>query len=690
MITRRLTDFSPLLCVVISALITALSSTAHADSGFEDARPDAASAIDQAHNAAIEAAESPPPSTIDADVLDAVVDAHMERNLFDLEADADDSGGLATGAIFAAVDGHEVLRARGYGYADVDQTPIDAAKTTFNIGSATTSLTAVAAFNTIDDEDLALDTDVEAHLDDFDLPDGFDEAITLRHLLDHTAGFYESTTGVRTPSPDDRADLGEALRDHFPNRTRRPATQYQHSHHGAALAGYLVETTREIPFTDVLTEAVFEPLEMDHTFSSATTTPGEQTATGHTRIAGEIQPQRRRGVQLSPVDGVHTTAEDVAALMDFLVNGDDQVLSPDLHHQMLETSFRPHPEVAGVTPGFKEILRGDQRWLLTVGESPDGFASLLVFSPEHDFGFFVAYNSDLGSAVRFDLVDELLDELFPVDPPDDTLEARAAQTRVDEVVGTYRLNRTVDDGFMKPLGQMMSVRADVESVQIEFPEEGPDGPVEYAPHNLQISHPLDPEPSIWVPIVDDQGQRDLWRHEDGQATLVVERDDRGQVIGFSHDHPDLMTFHRTSWYDSGPLIGGLMAAFFTLFVAVTIVGPVQAIRRRFASETDDDSTTDERRRWLAVFYGVLATVFFVGYGIIAGRQVFGVPDWAPFIFVLPFVLTLLAPLLVLSAVQNYRQQRSSPLGRVFYATVAAGAALLPVFFVWWDLFGFQW
>ncbi len=663
-------------------LLVCLPSSALADDDVDEPRAVVSSALDAATAAAMEAMENDDSDDeIAADELRAIVDEHMERHLFDF--DDIGRGGIATGAIFAAVGPDGLIMADGYGYADYAETPVDPATTAFNIGSATTSVSAIPVHQAIDAGLIGIDDDITTYLDDFELDDGFDEAIAIRHLLDHTAGFRESTTAIRTPSPDERVDLGDTLREHFPQRTRKPGREYQHSHHGIALAGYIAERAQDAPFVELLAN-LFDSLGMDQTFSVAHTVPTQNIATGHGLVAGELQPHRRRGVRLSPVDGVHTTAADAASLLQFLVHGDPDVLSDDQHRKMLETSFRPHPEVAGVTPGFKEILRGDQRWLLAVGETPDGFSSLIAFSPTYEFGVFVAYNSGLGAVVRFDLLDEILDEVFPVDPLDEFHPARAAETRVSEFTGTYQLNRTVDAGFTKPLSQLMSVRAEVEPFEAE---NDPDSSEQLATHNVQISHPLSPEPTYWVPVADDP---DLWRHVDGHATLVVHRDEQNRITGFSHDHPDLMTFHRPSWHQNPSLIGGLLAGFLMLFLAASFIWPIQAIRRRFGKKSEDDSEPGERRRWLAVLYSVLAVVFFIGYGVVVGRHVFGVPDWATFLFLIPFVLIALAPLLVYCAVQNYRERRETPLGRLFYAIVAAAAALLPVLFYWWDLLGFQW
>ena len=100
------------------------------------------------------------------------------------------------GATVSVVADGKLLTARGYGMADTGtgETPaeaVDPERTLFRVGSVSKVVSATAVMQLVEQGDLDLDADVQQYLDfDLDTPKG---AVTLRHLLTHTAGSRRSS-----------------------------------------------------------------------------------------------------------------------------------------------------------------------------------------------------------------------------------------------------------------------------------------------------------------------------------------------------------------------------------------------------------------------------------------------------------------------------------------------------------------
>ncbi len=583
------------------------------------------------------------------------------------------------------------------GHTQINQTFGDASGS-FNLGSAAGSLSAVATLHLLKAEGISLDDPivdvpgvdaVDAFL--HHLNDGPNDAwstLTWRHLLDHRSGLGESTTAIRTPSPEEPRSLEQSLLDHFPPFVASPGERYQRSHHATALAAHLAATASGRDYPAFLSAFLFAPLGMDDAWSVAEGPDGRQMAKGHIRISGRLQPQPHRGVGLAPVDGLYVSTDDMEALLRFLSPPDTSGESPliDALHALQQTSFQPHGDVDGVTPGFSiRTLDGDP-WFSATGESADGFSSLLLFSPERQTGLYLGYNSDLGASLREDIIDLFRSDEAPSDHALATGDD--ASERIDEIRGTYRHHRTVLQGFMKPLGALMALRATIDHHRDDDLDE---------PH-MSMDLSMDHQARLWRPVADDP---DLWQSHDGHFHLVTYRDDDGGIAGFYHDAPDLRGFERLPAHQHGSLVAAAIAAFVMIFLAALIVWPLLALARRFGDgddqddqQSDADGATDDQRttaatRW-AVAYSGVALLFWTGYAFVAGRQVFGVPDWSPLVFSLPFLLILLCPWLLWHCIQHFQHQRGSSHYRLAYLAVTAAAWLMiPALFAW-DLLGYQW
>jgi CubicO group peptidase (beta-lactamase class C family) len=159
------------------------------------------------------------------------------------------------GAAVALIRGDRVLLAEGYGLAslelDVPVTP----KTMFQSGSLGKMFTAAAVMVLVEDGRVDLDASVREYL--ADAPERW-QAITVRHLLTHTAGLpdylSEDFDLLRDLTEDEMVRMAAALELEF-----APGSRWSYSNTGYVLLGVLVHRVGGKPYGELLRERVWDP-----------------------------------------------------------------------------------------------------------------------------------------------------------------------------------------------------------------------------------------------------------------------------------------------------------------------------------------------------------------------------------------------------------------------------------------------
>lgn len=154
----------------------------------------------------------------------------------------------------------DLLLAKGYGLANVEDARPMTAQTTFNLGSGAKAFTALAVLTLEEQRKLTLDDDVRKYVPG--LPD-YGPPIRIRDLLQHTSGLRDYGTlellgGRQTPSMPEFVAL--MARQQRPNFT--PGTKHEYSHSDFVIAGLIVERIVREPFGAYLERDVLGPLGM--------------------------------------------------------------------------------------------------------------------------------------------------------------------------------------------------------------------------------------------------------------------------------------------------------------------------------------------------------------------------------------------------------------------------------------------
>lgn len=186
------------------------------------------------------------------ETLNRVFDDLYDRDLF--------SG------VVSLSNGDSVLWQAAYGLADRGAKIANTLQTRFNIGSINKMWTALAVMQLVEQGKLQLTDTVDQHLGAEWLAPAVAKTITIRQLLDHTAGLgnYFSERFERSSRRDFRsvADFGVLVFDRKPAYV--PGSQSSYSDIGFLLAGAIIEKVAQRDYFDHIRAQITGPLGMEN------------------------------------------------------------------------------------------------------------------------------------------------------------------------------------------------------------------------------------------------------------------------------------------------------------------------------------------------------------------------------------------------------------------------------------------
>jgi CubicO group peptidase (beta-lactamase class C family) len=345
------------------------------------------------------------------------------------------------GAAFVFVQDGCVLFQRGYGLADVaTRRAVDPEATIWRIGSISKVFTATGVMQLVDRGLVDLDAPVARYVRRVGIPDTYPEAVTVRHLLDHTAGFDEIRPGTQAASREEVLPLDRFLETKLV-RIRPPGQTIAYSTYGITLAGEVIEEVSGVSFETFLKANVWEPLGMTRT-GIAPPASAEDVAKGYEVEGDSVVAQPWEWYHTTPASSVNATTADMArfivAHLGHGVASGTRMLSEGSAREMQRQQVTMHPSIPGYTLGFNEDFVGDLR-VLEHGGNMDGFSALLVLVPAFRAGFFVVSHRE-ESKLRDDLKWTLLERFFPAArarrPVPPTLPP-VEEVRADRFAGRY-------------------------------------------------------------------------------------------------------------------------------------------------------------------------------------------------------------------------------------------------------------
>ena len=238
------------------------------------------------------------PAVVLADAVDEFLVNHMKRHQI-------------PGISLAICRDGQVVRAMGYGLANVELDVATKPETVFQTGSVGKQFTAMAVMMLVDEGRLGLDDPISKY---FPGAPATWKDITVRHLLTHTSGIkdWEGKTDIdyrKDYTEDELVQVAMKLPPDF-----APGTQWSYSNTGYVLLGILVHKVSGKFYGDFLAERVFSPLGMESTRVISESDIVKNRAAGYTLEKGKLQNQEWVSPSLNTTaDGsLYTTTLDMA------------------------------------------------------------------------------------------------------------------------------------------------------------------------------------------------------------------------------------------------------------------------------------------------------------------------------------------------------------------------------------------
>lgn len=588
------------------------------------------------------------------------------------------------GAALAIVRGNTVVALKGFGLARVrDNRWVDSARTMFRLGSLGKLFVATAVMQQLQPFYKELDLDVNRFLD-FRVPGTWRDSVTLERLLTHTAGFDERVIGYAAPARDSIGPLGAHLAANLPYRGWPPARVIGYSNYGFALAAHVVERMSGLPFDRYARERIFKPLGMDRTFYiRVPDSLVKDVAEGHVCEGRSCTALPEVFSRPFPAGFVYGSAADMAQFLIAQLSGGisraGRALDSASVRRMQEQHFTADPMLPGMSYAFFNQRNRGHRVLSHAGSVP-GTNNLLLIVPDARLGIYFVANggrSAFGAALRDTLLALLMPTEKPAPAPPSTVTL--SDDYLKKLAGPYQITRYAHRTIEKfPLLFSTSVEVGMDEHRLTLPIGG--ASVAFAPID-----------SLHFREVGGERLIAFRRNADGDATHLI-----APIAVFGSELTG--TMERRAWHERAHFMNEyaswlLMVPLIVMFV----VWPALAIRSwwRERRASPRESRKYLRRTQAAVGAAILFTVFwaFFGFDFVARSTrmienasglVYGVPEEFRTEAFIPWVIVVLALMMVLAALAAWPGRWWDLLRRSLYTVVTICAVLTVVFLFRWN------
>jgi CubicO group peptidase (beta-lactamase class C family) len=208
---------------------------------------------------------------------------------------------------------------RGYGLRELHNSAKIDPRTNFRLASCSKQFTAMAIMLLVHDGKLRYDQKLTDIFPEFP---AYGKSITIRNLLNHTAGLQDYETLMERPetaetwTEDHQIQDAEVLTllEHTDHGMFPPGTQWYYSNSAYVVLGLVVAKVSSQPFPEFLRQRIFTPLKMDHTVAYV---KGQNEITnrayGHTKEGTTWQQTDQSPTSATLGDGgIYSSLEDLA------------------------------------------------------------------------------------------------------------------------------------------------------------------------------------------------------------------------------------------------------------------------------------------------------------------------------------------------------------------------------------------
>ena len=364
----------------------------------------------------------------------------------------------APGGVIGVVRDGELVFARGYGMASLEQGTRLTPESILDVGSVSKQMTAFAVVLLAERGQLGLDDDVRRWIPE--MPD-FGHTITVRHLVHHLSGLREiyDASALAGYQGGDGISQPDALRltQRMQELNFEPGTDYLYCNTGYMLLADIVSRVSGVPFPEFMEREVFGPLGMRHTtvmaergqvipgaaesYRPLDIGDGEEDGDGDGdggRAGGGPEARFARVFDNSGIQGaggVYTTVGDLARWMANLGSG-AALGGPAVVEQMKQRGVLADGDTLPYAFGINVTeYRGLER-IAHTGSSA-GYRSSIVYFPELDAGVIRQSNrSDFDASIPMQVAELFFgDAMEPVAEGEGGEDADEAGDAADESEG---------------------------------------------------------------------------------------------------------------------------------------------------------------------------------------------------------------------------------------------------------------
>ncbi|MBI4420636.1 MAG: beta-lactamase family protein, partial [Gemmatimonadetes bacterium] len=256
-----------------------------------------------------------------------------------------------SGLSIALVDDQSVVWARGFGFANPDDSTPASAETVYRVGSIAKLFTTVGVLQLAELRRLNLDAPVARYLPDFRPGGAGHRPVTVRQLLTHRSGLAREPP-VGSMFDSSRASLEKTAASLFRSElVYRPGTRTKYSNAGMALAGYLIERIQAESFEDYAARAIFRPMGLRSTSFRLDSALRARLAQGRLWTPdGRAREAPAFRLGNAPAGGLYSTAGDLAQFARVLFAGGRGPEGPVLKAETIERMWTPPIRDSGAAP----------------------------------------------------------------------------------------------------------------------------------------------------------------------------------------------------------------------------------------------------------------------------------------------------------------------------------------------------
>lgn len=618
---------------------------------------------------------------LDSSDVEAFLDGIMQEKMEEFH--------IANATVSVVADG-EVVLAKGYGYADLDnQEPVDAEHTLFRIGSTSKLFTWTAVMQLVEQGKLDLDTDVNDYLD-FEIPDELEyktqgssefNAITLKHLMSHTPGFEDYSSEIFKLSEDQMVPLDEYLREKLPARIFPAGEVIAYSNYGTALAGYVVEQVSGMPFAEYVETHIYAPLGMEHsTFRQPIPENLDANITKAYRyVDGDFLEGEFEFIPPEPAGSMSSSAHDMAQFMlAFLQEGEydgEKILEKDTVQKMFGQLYSPHQNLQGMAHGFIEGIFNEKRTVYHPGNTML-FNTGFYLLPEELIGIFISHSGGSYLANN-EVFQAFMDHYFPVGDVETFLPTDGMLERSKKFKGEYQQNRkslTTEDKFLSLLTGVISIDVDDDGYLM-------------VTHLGETDRFMEVEPGVYHNLEEGRSQDPAGAFQN----IIFGTDPFGKIMLMT-DGP--MSYSKADWYESGGFNFILIILSILFIIGSLFYWGIKSIIQRFRGKKTEQASLALTAKGLAIIYGLLTIVFLIDFMSTGNlHPIYQLPPtaygetspWSAFTVFIPYLMIIISLAIAIFTVLAWWKKFWQKPGRIHYSLFAGATMALLWIFVYWNV-----